>query len=213
MAYSTFTLKKVKDEFNLTVIENINLFRDQKIQPFEISDFLKLTLKRYVPLALSVNTEKSRSEWIIAPILVELKEQLNEKISLFSGKRLDVDSALGLDGYCDYLISLNSEQYYISAPILTIIEAKKEDIIEGLGQCIATMYAAHLFNERDHQNLPRIYGAVTSGSSWKFILLEENKAFIDTEEYYLKELEKILAILVYIAEEAGQCASMDRLEG
>ncbi|HAS50409.1 MAG TPA: hypothetical protein DCS21_01115, partial [Gammaproteobacteria bacterium] len=61
MAYSTFTLKKVKDEFNLTVIENINLFRDQKIQPFEISDFLKLTLKRYVPLALSVNTEKSRS--------------------------------------------------------------------------------------------------------------------------------------------------------
>lgn len=186
MAYSGFTLRKVKDEFKLTIIENFNLFRDQKIQPFEISDFLKLTLKKYVPLALSVNTEKSRSEWIIAPILVELKERLSEKISLFSGKRLDVDLALGLDGDCDYLISLNSEKHYISAPILTIIEAKKEDIIEELGQCIATMYAAHLFNERDQQNLPRIYGAVTSGSDWKFIRLEGNQVVIDTEEYYLR---------------------------
>ena len=39
MAYSGFTLKKVKDQFKLTVIENVNLFRDQNIQPFEISDF------------------------------------------------------------------------------------------------------------------------------------------------------------------------------
>ena len=140
MAYSSFSLKDVKQKLGITVIENEKLFAN--IPGVEISSFLQTTLDKFVPLALAINTEKSRSEWIIAPILGEFREQLRDKVSIFSGKKFDVDSSRGLDGYCDYLISLNPEQYYISAPIFTIVEAKNEDIVEGFGQCIATMVAA-----------------------------------------------------------------------
>ena len=78
MFYSDFTLKKVKSELNLQIIENQSLF--DKIKEVKISDYLIQTLKRNVPLALSINTEKARSELIIINILLEIKENAVFKI-------------------------------------------------------------------------------------------------------------------------------------
>lgn len=199
MPYSKFSLKDVKNKLGIRIVESEKIFSDE--YNCEISEFLKISLEKYVSLALAVNTEKSRSEWIIAPILAELKEKLKEKISLFSGKELDVDPELGLDGYCDYIVSLSPEQYYISAPVLTIVEAKKEDIVEGLGQCVATMYAAHIFNEREQSVIPFIYGAVTTGTDWKFLKLENKTVYIDRDVYYLKQIETLMGIFVYTVEQ------------
>jgi len=196
MAYSKFSLKDVKSKLNIQVIEDKHLFTN--IEPFAISDYLQTTLKEFAPLALSINTEKSRSEWIIAPIMAELRKILDNKISLFSGSTFTVDIDAELDGQCDYIISLNSEQFYITAPIVTIVEAKKENIIQGFGQCIATMYAATIFNERENNHLPYVYGVVTTGTTWKFIKLLENKAYIDVDEYYLKEIEQLISIFLSI---------------
>lgn len=198
MAYSSFSLKDVKQKLGVNVIENEKLFAN--IPKVGISPFLQMTLDRSVSLALAINTEKSRSEWIIAPILAEFRDQLRDNISVFSGKKFDVDASRGLDGYCDYLISLNPEQYYISAPIFTIVEAKKEDIVEGFGQCIATMVAAKIFNEREHAQIPLIFGAVTTGTNWKFLKLVDNTAYIDLDEYYLKEIDLLMGIFVHIAQ-------------
>ena len=198
MAYSSFSLKDVKQKLGVNVIENEKLFVN--IPKVEISPFLRMTLDKYVSLALAINTEKSRSEWIIAPILGELRDQLRNNVSIFSGKKFDVDSSRGLDGFCDYLISLNPEQYYISAPIFSIVEAKNEDIVEGLGQCIATMVAAKVFNEREHAQIPLIFGAVTTGTNWKLLKLSENTAYIDLDEYYLKEIDLLMGIFVHIAQ-------------
>lgn len=71
MAYSDFTLKKVKADFQLKTIESLSLF--DAIQEVEISSYLAATLARNVPLALAINTEKARSELIIINILVEIK--------------------------------------------------------------------------------------------------------------------------------------------
>jgi len=196
MAYSKFSLKEVKSKLNIQVIEDKHLFTN--IAPFAISDYLQTTLKEFAPLALSINTEKSRSEWIIAPIMAELRRILDNKISLFSGSTFTVDVDADLDGQCDYIISLNPEQFYITAPIVTIVEAKKENIIQGFGQCIATMYAATIFNERENNQLPYVYGVVTTGTTWKFIKLSENKAYIDVDEYYLKEIEQLIGLFLSI---------------
>ena len=196
MAYSKFSLKEVKSKLNIQVIEDKHLFTN--IAPFAISDYLQTTLKEFAPLALSINTEKSRSEWIIAPIMAELRRILDNKISLFSGSTFTVDVDANLDGQCDYIISLNPEQFYITAPIVTIVEAKKENIIQGFGQCIATMYAATIFNERENNQLPYVYGVVTTGTTWKFIKLSENKAYIDVDEYYLKEIEQLIGLFLSI---------------
>lgn len=64
-----------------------------------------------MPLALSINTEKARSELIIINILLEMKEKLSEQISLFSRIDFNVDKDRGLTCFCDY-ISKSSEQMY-----------------------------------------------------------------------------------------------------
>ena len=199
MAYSDFTLKKVKADFDLKTNEQVSLFAD--IPGIEISASLETTLARNVPLALSINTEKARSELIIINILVEVKELLSEHISLFSGIDFTVDQDRGLNGDCDYILSQSPEQLYLETPVVTIVEAKNENIIAGLGQCIAEMYAARLYNAREEVHLPCIYGGVTTGDAWKFLKLVEDTAYIDKPYYYLTDLPKIIGIFVKMFEQ------------
>lgn len=198
MAYSKFTLKSIKEVLGIRVIEDTHLFEGDKIEKIPISEYLRTTLSEFAPLALSINTEKSRSEWIIAPIVAEVRRQYHNRISIFSGSTFNVDEAQGLEGQCDYIVSANPEQLYIAAPVLTIIEAKKEDIVGGVGQCIAAMYAAWLFNQREHHSVPSVYGAVTTGTTWRFLKLQEKMAYFDMDEYYLKEIEILMGILCRI---------------
>lgn len=195
MSYSDFrNLEKIQTDLNLTLEENRNLFKDN--YSVEASDYLKQTLEEYLPLATAINTEKARSEFLIAPILAEVRRQTNYQVSLFSGTEFDVDSAQGLSGFCDYIISCSQEQYFIRSPVIIVVEAKNENIKGGLGQCIAEMAAAQIFNQRQGKAVKVIYGAVSTGTTWKFITLEDQVATIDTMEYYINEVEKVLGILL-----------------
>jgi len=199
MSYSDFTLEKVQQDFALNVIEDQNLFSG--IAEVVISDLLQKNLEFKVPIALAINTEKARSELMISEILIELKRILNGQISLFSGVSLDVDKEQGLNGYCDFMISKSPEQLFIKAPLIAIVEAKNENIPSGIGQCIAEMIAAKLFNERAGQPLAMLYGAVTIGNLWKFLKYEQNNVFIDQQEYHISNPAKIVGILVAMATE------------
>jgi len=66
---------------------------------------LAVILGKFIPLALAIDTPKARSELIIAPILAEFKLTMKE-ISLFSGIEFNVDKNLGLNGRCDFIISI-----------------------------------------------------------------------------------------------------------
>jgi len=194
MAYSDFTLAKVKETFALRVEEGQNLF--STIAGVPPSDRLMLTFEENILLATSIGTEKARSEFLIAPILSEMRRQAEYQVSLFSGTDFNVDPNQGLVGYCDFILSHSKEQYYISAPVLIVIEAKNENIKGGLGQCIATMVAAQMFNQRAGNEIDKIYGAVTSGTTWKFLTLEDNQVSIDLIEYYVNQVDKILGVLL-----------------
>ena len=183
----------VKESFDLTFDESRDLFAS--ILPIPPSDYLADVLEDYVPLATAIATEKARSEFLIAPILADVRRQLNNQISLFSGSEFSVEPQQGLQGFCDYVISASKEQLLITAPVLTIVEAKKENIVGGLGQCIASMVAAQLFNQRQNREVPLIYGAVTTGTNWKFLTLQDKTVAIDKIEYYISQVDKILGIL------------------
>jgi hypothetical protein len=193
MSYSKFTLRKVKEEFHLTLIEDRDLF--SHIESHSISEDFTKILQETLPLALAINTEKARSELLISPVLVELRKMFERKISLFSGVDFNVDETKDLNGFCDFLISNSSEQFFITAPVVAIVEAKNEDIIGGMGQCIAEMIAAKLFNEKENISISWVYGAVTTGSVWKFLKLEQQTVFIDNREYYIENVGKIMGIL------------------
>ncbi|BAZ06525.1 hypothetical protein [Calothrix sp. NIES-3974] len=98
------------------------------------------------------------------------------------------------------MLSLSSEQLFIEAPVITIVEAKREDLNAGLGQCVAEMIAAQRFNEQNQKSIPIIYGAVTTGDRWKFLRLEHQVVTIALLEYLVPPVEQILGILVSMLE-------------
>jgi len=200
MAYNDFTLPGLKQQFALQIREEDDLFG--QIAPIPISDLLRQSLQEYVPLALDISTEKARSEFIIAPILAEVRRQLDDRISLFSGVEFNVDIERGLRGVCDFLFSTSPLQLAIETPVVAIVGAKNENIKQGIVQCIAELVAAQQFNREQGNPIHTVYGAVTTGSVWKFLRLQESLVTVDTSEYYVKEVEKIVGIFVTMLREA-----------
>ncbi len=193
MSYSSFTLAKVKQQFSLKVFEEWGLFA--QVTPRQNSDLLDRILADNLPIALGSNSEKARSEMIIAPILVELQRQFQDRASLFSGVDFTVDESQGLNGICDFVVTKSPERLAIASPVITIVEAKKENLNLGLGQCIAEMVAAQLYNQQEKNTVEVIYGALTSGTNWRFLQLRGSQVNIDLSEYYLGDKEQILGIL------------------
>lgn len=198
MAYRDFELREVQQRFGLTLNENLDLFK--AVAEIPVSLRLQELLNEWSPVALAVNTEKARSEMIIAPILMELVLLCEKRVSLFSGISFEVDKAQGLTGICDYLLSRSPEWFYISQPVIAVVEAKKENISAGLGQCAAEMVAASAYNAQTGISNEAIFGAVTTGSNWRFLKLEAATLFIDRPEYYLDRIGKIMGILQNMVE-------------
>jgi len=195
MSYSEFTSIEKLAPLGIDTIETVSELI--KAEPIPPSDFLKEALRRFVPLATAINTEKARSEYLIAPILSEVT-MINPRISLFSGRNFNVDSTKGLIGYFDFLLTDNPDKLTIKAPVVAVVEAKNENINEGLAQCLATMYAARLVNQRDPKLSDRpVYGTVTTGQVWRFLALtKEMKAMVDLTDRYLTPVDELLGILV-----------------
>jgi hypothetical protein len=193
MSYSDFKLNELSKIFGLRIVETSELFSN--IAEVDYSDYLSFTLKDTIDLAVAINTEKARSEMIISPILLEIRRKLNYQISLFSGVDFNVDNERGLNGICDFIVSSSTEQLFVRSPVITIVEAKNENLKAGFGQCVAEMVAAQLFNEREGNEIKTIYGVVTIGTIWRFLKLEGQVVNIDLTEYYIRDLKKIIGIL------------------
>jgi hypothetical protein len=114
-------------------------------------------------------------------------------LAIFSGQRLDVAPALGLIGECDFILAATDAVPPLRAPIATIVEAKENDIEAGLGQCVAQMVAARMFNHAAGRADAPLFGCVTTGEVWQFLQLVEEIAVIDRRRYYLDDVEGILA--------------------
>ncbi|HYT92189.1 MAG TPA: hypothetical protein VEL76_25970 [Gemmataceae bacterium] len=193
MAYSDFDLRTARERLGLTLREDVDLFA--ATPEVAVTERLREFLDEWSPAALAMNTEKARSEMIIAPILMEAVRLSAHRLNLFSGITFDVDKDRGLSGVCDYLLARSPERFFLSHPVVAVVEAKREDIPSGLGQCVAAMVGARTFNERAGVAAAPVYGAVTTGNNWRFAKLEGDVVFIDRPEYYLPQVGKILGIL------------------
>jgi hypothetical protein len=199
MPYSQFTtLESSVQQFGLTVSEVAHSFLSYT--PVAASPFFEAVLERELAWAIAVGTEKARSEALILQLLLEVREQLERRISVFSGREFNVDPSQGLNGYCDFLISQATQQTVITAPATVVVEAKKGDLSLGLGQCAAEMVAAQRFNQQRDRPLPAIYGAVSSGTLWQFLMLQEQDLTIDLTEYALPPIETVLGLLIAMTE-------------
>src|SRR4051794_5260603 len=144
MNYSDFTLDAVSKKFNLR-LEREPFFLTPGVIP--ASAWLRETLAAYDELAYF--SEKSRSESIVYPILVCCREELKRAFHIFSGITFNVDPVRGLSGECDYILAKSPTGFLLQAPIFVVVEAKKNDIEEGIGQCVAQMIAVQVFNQKE----------------------------------------------------------------
>ncbi len=195
MAYKDFTLKELEKKFGISSQVD-KLFDLSDITPMSPSAWLSESLEYGQQLRL--NTEKAKSEAIVMPILIELKKRNNNFFTIFSGNTLKVDKENGLNGECDFILSANAKAYIIDTPIISVVEAKNDNLTLGVGQCAAQIYASKLQNEEDGEPIDIIYGCVTNSDMWQFIKLENNQLLIDDKVYFIESLETILGIFQHI---------------
>lgn len=207
MAYADFTLSGLIKQFSLSLVDNEDLFAE--VVKANLRSEFELQLKSTLPLALRVSTEKSRSEFLIAPILAELWLLTKQSIGVFSGVEFNVDAAQGLTGFCDFILTDSSELQFVKAPVLMLVEAKNEDMKKSFAQCVAEMIAAQSFNLQEGVPSSIMYGAVTIGEKWKFLELEGKIAKIDSRDYYIESLDKIMGILLHIARQSSSSAQWE----
>jgi hypothetical protein len=199
MSYSQFkSLASVKEAFGLVTKEGVRFL--PALEPIEPSDTLKNFLDYSLPVALATGSEKARSELIITPVLMEVRQILQQRISFFSGEEFTVDESVGLNGTCDFLLSRSIELIDIEAPVFILVEAKKADLKSGLGQCAAEMVAAQRFNLSKNQPISTVYGCVSNGTQWRFMQLQEKVLTVDLNDYPLPPVAQILAFLAWMAE-------------
>ena len=127
--------------------------------------------------------------------MVELRKQFNREISFFSGIDFSVDKGKGLTGRCDFLISNSPKQLEVTAPVVILVEAKNDNIKSGIPQCIASMVAAQIFNEKRQNQIPSIYGIISTGSNWKFLRLIAKRVDIEASEHFIGDLDGLFGIL------------------
>lgn len=193
MPYTDFTLDAIRQLFSIH-IQTTSLFT--QVTAATVPLWLTQTLEKGMPFALG--SEKARSEFIIVPILLTLRDMSQQKITIYSGQRLEGDPSHGLVGECDFILTTAPPLPIIQSPIISIVEAKKNDIEVGLGQCAAQMIGAQRFNQRDHTGITTIYGCVTTGEAWQFLRLTIDTLDIDSERYYINEVGVILALFLEI---------------
>ena len=143
---------------------------------------------------MAIVSEKSRSEWIVAPIMVEMKSRNLDKMNVLSGENMDVAKEQSLTGECDFIFVKDPDALTVESLIFCLVEAEKNDLMGGIGQCAAQMVGARMLNEQDGVNFPIIYGCATTGLDWQFLKLENQLITIERNVRYINELPYLLGM-------------------
>jgi hypothetical protein len=198
MAFSDFKYPDVIDDLGLIERSVADLFPD--VPPVAPSAALAASLPGNVRLATTAHSEASRSTWMVGPVLADFWNRYNGRISLFAGIEFSADEEAGLSGYVDFIIGRSNQLPQLRAPVVFLVEAKRDSIPGGLGQCVAGMVGMRRFNAHANKPIDPLYGLVTTGSLWRFLKLSGNELTIDLNEYLISQTDKILGILTHIVQ-------------
>ncbi|MEM9887979.1 MAG: hypothetical protein AAF849_18940 [Bacteroidota bacterium] len=196
MAYKDFKFSDIKRQFG--VQQNTDTLFDSAMNIIAPSEHLLYTLESAKEFPLT--TEKAISEALVFPILKEIKLNNRDSIELFSGEKLEADKSQGLTGECDFIFAKAPGSKELMAPIVSITEAKRGDINNprSLSQAAAQLLGARIFNQKNDLFIDPMYSACTSGSEWVFLRLQNKMLTIDTNRYFISQLDSLLGVLQHI---------------
>jgi hypothetical protein len=197
MAFSNYkTLESVKEKYPHIYIQDDN---------FIPRDLVNISISAYLEDEIDFNLRTYKSneflaaENLVSPILRAAWRPYADYINYWSHQSIKYDD--DLSGVPDFLFTnLEHKQYKImSYPILTSVEAKAENFVEGWSQCIVQMLACQKLNSKPNVT---IFGIVTTGKFWEFGKLESDTVSIHSNSYSIENLPKLMTILDYLLSEA-----------
>ena len=142
-----------------------------------------------VLIHISLESEITRREFLIAPIMFEVRHLTKAKLN----SEYWFEFNHQLKGSLDYF--LRNDQNLI------VVEAKNADLTRGFTQLSVEMIT---IDKADESNQPTIYGAVTTGREWHFGKLNRVTKTIsqNIDSFTIPtNLEEIVRILIGILEE------------
>jgi hypothetical protein len=197
MAYRDLKMKDLKAKFGIREM-GARLFDPTQITPIEPSAKLLSDLADAEFITLS--TEKAVSERLVSPVLVEIAK-LNDFIQVFSGEIIVADKSQGLNGELDFLFARMPWTRKPENPLLCVTESKLGLINSGVDQAAAQMLGLRIFNQNNGYNDELIiHGAVTDGTSWRFLKLEGTDLLLDRHVYSTEKLPLLLGVLQKIVD-------------
>jgi len=150
-----------------------------------------------ISISTDAGNEATRGSLLVSHTLWEAVADYN--LGIFFEPPVDIsqeetpDLPHQLNGKYDCGVNLNTIDFV--APIIAVVEVKPTQIASGLGQCLAEMYATvKKFQQKS------VYGIITDGEVWKFLLLENSVLTIDKKGYYISHVADIVDRVGYIAE-------------
>ena len=159
---------------------------------------VKISLKEDIAFNLEAyrSNEFYACEALVSPILRYVWQNMYFKdINMWTHQGIKYDD--DLVGVPDFMFThLDQKQYEIlSYPIITTVEAKAENFVEGWAQCIAQMLACQKLNTNPNVV---VFGIVTTGKFWEFGKLEKDTATIHNFSYTINELPKLMTAIDYL---------------
>jgi hypothetical protein len=139
-------------------------------------------------------------ENLVSPILRYVWHNMYFKdINMWTHQAIKYDD--DLCGVPDFMFTpLDQRQYEIlSYPIITTVEAKADNFVEGWAQCIAQMLACQKLNTKPNFT---ILGIVTTGKMWEFAKLEGDNVTKNIIGFDIYDLPKLITVLDYLLGEA-----------
>ena len=189
MAFSDFTtIAEVQEKFYIRYSCQDFLSVEAKIPSEHFLDDLKFSQQHIY----CFNSEGSRCEVIIFPIIREIYKDYAENYGLWIRKHITYDETL--NGTPDYLVATKSELgiTVLGIPLVMIVEAKKNDFDLGWGQCLAELVAAQKMN--DNPDFP-VQGIVTDGIMWQFGKLIKDTFTRNITNFSLDDLPKLFGAI------------------
>ena len=187
-SFSQITPIDLSSEFGVAIVGDSFL---PSIEPVAVPSWLSHVIDSNKKKLTTMRNEKSISEALIAPMLMAVQEINQDRITIFSGEPLITDE---LSGVCDFLITRDTRALDPQGGYFILVEAKKNDLLSGIPQCVAEMYAAQILNK----NNDTVYGCVSTGLEWIFIKLENKVATTHLNVYTISEVDKILGVFGWI---------------
>jgi hypothetical protein len=165
-----------------------------KMAPQSLHEDIAFALEQ----ALFRHSETAICEQLIYPVLrATWKEFFLKEMLLWSHTQFVVDDTLS--GIPDYVFSQRTDydSEVLTAPILLMAEAKKDNFEEGWGQCLAEMIAAQQINEQPDW---AVYGIVSNGKLWEFARLKANIFTKHTTHIDILNLNQLYSAIYFMLE-------------